>query len=112
MKFTIQTESIINYIDDTTFKQLQKLTKTYKKHMYPSEPVQITGEFDTFIESQKCFTVATILCKTTGRRLSAQQYHGSGVRLDQSPSEQGRHKNESITKGQRNWSLHNQGRKG
>ena len=50
-------------------KSLQKLTK---KHMYPSEPVQMTGEFDTFIESQKCFTVATILCETTGRRLSAQ----------------------------------------
>ena len=64
MKFTVDTGSTINIIDENTFKQLQNinLQKTHVR-AYPfnsSEPVQMTGKFDTLIESRKRLTVATI----------------------------------------------------
>ena len=110
MKFTVDTGSTINIIDENTFKQLQNinLQKTHVR-AYPfnsSEPVQMTGKFDTLIESRKRLTVATIYvtAQDGGRLLSIPQ---PGVRLDQSPSEPGRHTNKSIKKRQRNWSQHN-----
>ena len=54
----------IRILDENTFKQLQNinLQKTYVR-AYPfnsSEPVQMTGKFDTLIQSWKRLTVATI----------------------------------------------------
>ena len=64
MKFTIDTGSTINIIDETTFKQLQNinLQKTHvRAYLFnSSEPVQMTGKFDTLFESRKRLTVATI----------------------------------------------------
>ena len=64
VKFTVDTGSTINIIDENTFKQLQNinLQKTHVR-AYPfnsSEPVQMTGKFDTLIESRKRLTIATI----------------------------------------------------
>ena len=111
MKFTVDTGSTINIIDENTFKQLQNinLQKTHVR-AYPfnsSEPVQMTGKFDTLIESRKRLTVATIyvtaqddgclLSNTTAQELGLISLH-----LNQIDT------NKSIKKRQRNWSQHNQ----
>ena len=64
VKFTVDTGSTINIIDENTFRQLQNinLQKTHVR-AYPfnsSKPVQMTGKFDTLIESRKRLTIATI----------------------------------------------------
>ena len=64
VKFTVDTGSTINIIDENTFKQLQNinLQKTHVR-AYPfnsSESVHMTGKFDTLIESRKRLNVATI----------------------------------------------------
>ena len=64
VKFTVDTGSTINIIDENTFKQLQNinLQETHVR-AYPfnsSKPVQMTGKFDTLIESRKRLTIATI----------------------------------------------------
>ena len=63
MKFTVDTGSSINIIDETTFKHLQNinLQKTHvRAYLFnSSEPVQMTGKFDT-LESRKRLTVASI----------------------------------------------------
>ena len=63
----------------------------------------MTGKFDTLIRERLMVAIIYVTAHDGGC-MSTQQYHGSGVRLDQSPPEQGKHTNESITKGQRNWS--------
>ena len=64
MKFAVDTGSTINIIDENTFKQLQNLNlqKTHVRacSFNSSKPVQMTGKFDTLIESRKRLTIATI----------------------------------------------------
>ena len=64
VKFTVDTGSTINIVDQATFKQLGpiKLTKTrIKAHPFnATEPVRMKGKFQTTIESRKKITVATI----------------------------------------------------
>ena len=63
VKFTVDRGSSINIIDETTFEHLQNinLQKTHvRAYLFnSSEPVQMTGKFDT-LESRKRLTVATI----------------------------------------------------
>ena len=64
VKFTVDTGSTINVIDQTTFNQLGQinLTKTHIK-AYPftsAKPVKMKEKFQTTIESRRKITVATI----------------------------------------------------
>jgi hypothetical protein len=64
VKFTVDTGSTINVIDQATFKQLGPITlrKTRIK-AYPfngTVPVKMKGKFQTTVESRKKITVATI----------------------------------------------------
>ena len=64
VKFTVDTGSTINVIDQSTFKQLGPITlrKTRIK-AYPfngTVPVKMKGKFQTTVESRKKITVATI----------------------------------------------------
>ena len=64
VKFTVDTRSTFNIIDETTFKQLQNIN-LQKKHIRTNlfnsgEPIQMTGKFDTLFESRKRLTEATI----------------------------------------------------
>ena len=106
VKFTVDTGSSIN-IDENTFKQLPNinLQKTHVRAcpFNSSEPVQMTGKFDTLVESRKRLTVATIYVTAQG---------GGCLLSNTTAQELGRHTNKSIKKRQRNWSQHNQRRKG
>ena len=86
-KFTVDTGSTINIIDDTKFKQLQNINlQKILVRAYPfnsSEPVQMTEKFDTLIRER--LTVATIyvtaqdggclLNNTTAQELGLISFH-------------------------------------
>lgn len=64
VKFTVDTGSTINIIDQHTYTQLGnvKLVKTHIK-AYPFNskvPVKMNGKFQTTVESRREITVATI----------------------------------------------------
>jgi hypothetical protein len=70
VKFTVDTGSTINVIDQSTLKQLGPITlrKTRIK-AYPFNgmvPVKMKGKFQTTVESRKKITVATIYVGITG----------------------------------------------